>query len=135
MNAQTVSFQDNGKTKKVEFRVLSNPIQEMLLSIGIPPNLSGYAYITYAVELLMLDAEYRHYITKGLYVDIAKKYHTTPSRVERAIRHAVEVAWLHGNMELINHVFKNCVRADKGRPTNSVFLARLFYYIKDASGK
>lgn len=110
---------------------LSEPIQDMLLSIGIPPNIYGYAYITYAVELLLKDSEYQHYVTKGLYVDIAKKYRTTPSRVERAIRHAISVAWLHGNADLIHHIFRNCVRPDKGVPSNSVFLARLYYYIKN----
>lgn len=110
---------------------LSVPIQDMLLSIGIPPNIYGYAYITYAVELLLKDSEYQHYVTKGLYVDIARKYRTTPSRVERAIRHAISVAWLHGNADLIHHIFRNCVRPDKGVPSNSVFLARLYYYIKN----
>ncbi len=130
MNAQII---DNRNT--VGFRVVVSPVQEILLSIGIPPNIYGYAYITYAVELLLKNEEYQHYITKGLYVDIAHKYHTTPSRVERAIRHAISVAWLHGNIELIDYIFRSCVRADKGVPSNSVFLARLFYYIKDASGK
>lgn len=110
---------------------LAEPIQDMLLSIGIPPNIYGYAYITYAVELLLKDSEYQHYVTKGLYVDIAQKYRTTPSRVERAIRHAISVAWLHGNADLIHHIFRNCVRPDKGVPSNSVFLARLYYYIKN----
>lgn len=110
---------------------LSESIQEILLSIGIPPNIYGYAYITYAVELLLKDSEYQHYVTKGLYVDIARKYRTTPSRVERAIRHAISVSWLHGNADLIHHIFRNCVRPDKGVPSNSVFLARLYYYIKN----
>ncbi len=110
---------------------LSEIIQEILLSIGIPPNIYGYAYITYAVELLLRDSEYQHYVTKGLYVDIASKYKTTPSRVERAIRHAINVAWLHGNTDLIHHIFRNCVRPDKGVPSNSVFLARFYYYIKN----
>ena len=110
---------------------LSEPIQDTLLSIGIPPNIYGYAYITYAVELLLKESEYQHYVTKGLYVDIAQKYRTTPSRVERAIRHAISVAWLHGNSDFIYHIFRNCVRADKGTPSNSVFLARLYYYIKN----
>ena len=110
---------------------LSESIQEILLSIGIPPNIYGYAYITYAVELLLKDSEYLHYVTKGLYVDIARKYRTTPSRVERAIRHAISVSWLHGNADLIHHIFRNCVRPDKGVPSNSVFLARLYYYIKN----
>ncbi len=112
---------------------LSETIQDILLSIGIPPNIYGYAYITYAVELLLRDSEYQHYVTKGLYVDIARKYKTTPSRVERAIRHAISVAWLHGNADLIHYIFRNCVRPDKGVPSNSVFLARLYYYIKNLS--
>lgn len=118
-----------------EQRFMTNPIHELLLSIGIPPNIYGYAYTAYAIELLLMDEEYQHYITKGLYVDIATKFNTTPSRVERAIRHAISVAWLHGNINLINYIFKNCVRPDKSVPTNSVFLSRLFYYIKDASSK
>lgn len=108
-------------------------IHNLLLSIGIPPNIYGYSYITYAEKLLL--SEEHPIIPKGLYVDIARKYHTTPSRVERAIRHAISVAWLHGNIDNIEHIFANCVRADKGVPSNSVFLFRLFYYIKDASGK
>lgn len=131
MNAQPIIDSRNA----VEFRVVGSPIREMLLSLGVPPNIYGYAYISYAVELLLQNEEYQHYITKGLYVDIAQKYKTTPSRVERAIRHAISVAWIHGNIELIDYIFKNCVRADKGVPSNSVFLARLFYYIKDASAK
>lgn len=131
MNAQIISFQMNPIVDKTEYPMLATSIQDMLLTIGIPPNLSGYAYISYAIELLILDAEYRHSITKGLYVDIAKQFHTTPARVERSIRHAIEVAWLHGDIELLDSIFKNCVRADKGRPTNSVFLARLFYHMKD----
>ncbi len=135
MAARTLFYENDDMEDLMEFRIASSPIQEMLLSIGIPPNIYGYAYITYAIELLLKDSEYQHYITKGLYVDIAKKYKSTPSRVERAIRHAISVAWLHGNAELLHRVFRNCVRPDRGVPSNSVFLARLFYYIKDASGK
>jgi len=135
MAARDLFYENEDVEDIAEFRIASSPIQEMLLSIGIPPNIYGYAYITYAVELLIKDSEYQHYVTKGLYVDIAKKYNTTPSRVERAIRHAINVAWLHGNAELLQRVFRNCVRPDRGVPSNSVFLARLFYYIKDASCK
>ena len=135
MGARSLSYYDEDYEDITAFRVASSPIQDMLLSIGIPPNIYGYAYITYAVELLLKDSEYQHYVTKGLYVDIAKKYNTTPLRVERAIRHAINVAWLHGNAELLHRVFRNCVRPDRGVPSNSVFLARLFYYVKDASDK
>ncbi len=135
MTAQTLAYQTFEAVPTMEFRLMANPIHELLLSIGVPPNIYGYAYTAYAIELLLMDEEYQHYITKGLYVDIASKFNTTPSRVERAIRHAINVAWLHGNLNLINHIFKNCVRPDKSVPTNSVFLSRLFYYIKDASSK
>lgn len=134
MNAQ-IAYQEQNNVQVVEFQVEANAIHELLLSIGIPPNIYGYAYTVYAVQLLLLDEEYRHCITKRLYVDIAERYGTKPARVERAIRHAISVAWLHGNTKFIDHVFMNCVRPDKGVPTNSVFLSRLFYYIKDASGK
>ena len=135
MAARDLFYDNDDYDDIAEFRIASSPIQEMLLSIGIPPNIYGYAYITYAVELLLKDSEYQHYVTKGLYVDIAKKYNTTPSRVERAIRHAINVAWLHGNAELLHRVFRNCVRPDRGVPSNSVFLARLFYYIRDTSNR
>lgn len=134
MNAQ-IAYQEQNNVQVVEFQVETNVIHELLLSIGIPPNIYGYAYTVYAVQLLLLDEEYRHCITKRLYVDIAERFGTKPTRVERAIRHAISVAWLHGNTQFIDHVFVNCVRPDKGVPTNSVFLSRLFYYIKEASGK
>lgn len=133
MLAEKLFYEKEMFAERAEGDSLSEAIQEILLSIGVPPNIYGFAYITYAVELLLLDSEYQHYVTKGLYVDIAQRYKTTPSRVERAIRHAISVAWLHGNADLIHHVFRNCVRPDKGVPSNSVFLARLYYYIKNLS--
>lgn len=135
MNAQII-YQEHDNVQLVEFKVETTAIHELLLSIGIPPNIYGYEYTVYALQLLLLDEGfYRHGITKRLYVDIAKQYGTTPTRVERAIRHAINVAWLYGNTQVIDRLFVNCVRPDKGVPTNSVFLKRLFYYIKDASGK
>lgn len=103
-------------------------IHEVLLSIGIPPNLLGYTYIIAALEFISLNPTYLNVITKGLYVDIASKYEVTTSSVERAIRHAISVGWLHGNIDYIYHIFKNCIRPDKGAPSNSLFLSRLFYY-------
>ena len=134
MVAEKVAYERREFEGGFRIKKITEPIQDMLLTIGVPPNIYGYAYITYAVELLLKDSEYQHYVTKGLYVDIAKKYKTTPSRVERAIRHAISVAWLHGNTDLIHNIFRNCVRPDKGVPSNSVFLARLYYYIKNYMG-
>lgn len=115
----------------ITFRVETTQIHETLLCIGVPPNLLGYSYIIYAIELLLFKPEYLYAVTKELYVAIANKYYTTPSRVERAIRHAISVTWLHGDVYCIDRIFKNCVRPDKGVPTNSVFLARLYYYISN----
>lgn len=135
MNAQII-YQEHDNVQLLEFKVETHAIHELLLSIGIPPNIYGYEYTVYALQLLLLDeGYYRQIITKRLYVDIAKQYETTPTRVERAIRHAIGVAWLYGNTQVIDSLFIGCVRPDKGVPTNSVFLKRLFYYIKDASGK
>lgn len=128
MNAQ-LTYQEQGKKNTVTFRVESAILHELMLDIGIPPNIYGYNYIIYALELILMNPNYIHSVTKGLYIDIAKRFNVNPSRVERSIRTAINIAWLHGNVEFINEVFKHCVRSDKGVPTNSVFLARLYYYI------
>ena len=107
----------------------SSQIHNTLLRIGVPPNLLGYSYITYAVELLLIDPTKMHAITKELYVDIAIRFRSTPSRVERAIRNAINVTWLYGNLDYITRIFVNCIRADKGVPTNSLFLSRIYYFI------
>lgn len=104
-------------------------LHKLLLKIGVPPNVYGYSYIIHAIELILINPEYMHYITKGLYIDIAKKFHATPSRVERAIRHAISAAWMNGNKEFMEYMFQNCIRPNRKVPSNSVFLSRLYYYI------
>lgn len=91
--------------------------------LGIPSNIRGYNYIKTAIILAYNDPELVQNITKGLYPSVAKIYETTSSRVERAIRHALETTWKNGNMELINRVFGHSVSASKGKPTNSAFIA------------
>lgn len=103
-------------------------IHDVLLSIGMPPNLLGYRYIVYSLELIIDNPDYIFYITKGLYIDVALHFNSTPARVERAIRNAINAAWLHGNYEYIAYVFKNCVNPSKGVPCNSLFLSRLYDY-------
>lgn len=83
------------------------------------------------MQMILLNPLYLQSVTKGLYIDIAKKCGTKPQRVERAIRHAINTAWLIGNVEYIDHIFKNCVNPNKGVPTNSLFLARLYFYISN----
>ncbi|MBR5577847.1 MAG: sporulation initiation factor Spo0A C-terminal domain-containing protein [Lachnospiraceae bacterium] len=107
----------------------SAQLHKLLLKIGIPPNIYGYSYILRSIELILQNPEYMHYITKGLYIDVAKEFHATPSRVERAIRHAISSAWANGNQEFMTQIFQNCIRPNRRVPSNSVFLSRLYYYI------
>lgn len=107
-----------------------NQLHRLILSIGVPPNVYGYSYIIRSIELILMNPDYMHYITKGLYIDVAKEFHATPARVERAIRHAINTAWdNHGNEDFISEIFRNCIRPNRKVPSNSVFLSRLYYYI------
>lgn len=103
-------------------------IQDVLLQIGIPANLMGFAYITNAVQLVLADPNELQHIVKGLYVDVAGNCASTPIRVERAIRHAIHVAWEQGDIEFIEMLFRNSVNPLKGSPTNAQFIARMYYY-------
>ena len=107
-------------------------IQEILLQIGIPANLLGFAYITRAVQVTLIKPDALQHIMKGLYTEVANEYHSTPVKVERTMRHAIEVAWTYGNAEYINELFKYSVNPLKGQPTNSQFIARLFYYFNNS---
>ena len=104
-------------------------LHKLLLEIGVPPNVYGYSYIIRSIQLIMKDPSYMHYITKGLYIDIAKEFHATPARVERSIRHAINAAFTYGNIEFNYTVFQNCIRPNRKVPSNSVFLSRLYYYL------
>lgn len=104
---------------------LERDITNILLEIGIPAHIKGYQYIREGIIMAFYDRNMLHYITKFLYPSIAKKYKTTSSSVERTIRHAIEVAWRRGDMEVLEEVFGNTVSAGKGKPTNSEFMALL----------
>ena len=91
--------------------------------IGVPAHIKGYQYLRDAIILAVNDMEMLNSITKVLYPTIAKKHQTTPSRVERAIRHAIEVAWSRGKMDTIDELFGYTVSTGKGKPTNSEFIA------------
>lgn len=108
--------------KEFDLEVL---ITRLIHDIGIPAHIRGYQYIREAIGLVIEDITIINSITKILYPSIAKKYKTTSSRVERAIRHAIEVAWDRGNMELLNQIFGFTVSAEKGKPTNSEFISIL----------
>ena len=106
-------------------------VHELLLRIGIPSHLYGYSFIIYALEQSLQNPNVLHHVTKGLYLDIAKYFQTNPCSVEHAIRHAISVACKYGDTEFINQIFKNSIRPNKSVPTNTMFLARLYYYISN----
>lgn len=104
---------------------LETSITNIIHEVGVPAHIKGYQYIREAITLAVNDINVINSITKQLYPTLAKKFKTTPSRVERAIRHAIEVAWTRGSMDVTNEVFGNTISASKGKPTNSEFIAMI----------
>ena len=102
----------------------------LLKKIGVPPHLKGYEFIKKAVLMVLKDGSLIHYITKDLYPSVAQEHKTTASKVERAIRHAAEVAFDNMTPEMIEELFGNCISFNKGKPTNSQFIATLVEVIK-----
>ncbi|WP_019154450.1 sporulation transcription factor Spo0A [Robertmurraya massiliosenegalensis] len=102
---------------------LDASITSIIHEIGVPAHIKGYLYLREAISMVYNDIELLGSITKVLYPDIAKKYNTTASRVERAIRHAIEVAWSRGNIDSISSLFGYTVSMSKAKPTNSEFIA------------
>ena len=102
---------------------LETEITSIIHEIGVPAHIKGYMYLREAITMVVNDMELLSAVTKELYPSIAKKYNTTASRVERAIRHAIEVAWGRGQVEAINKLFGYTVHNEKGKPTNSEFIA------------
>ena len=102
---------------------LEADITSIIREIGIPAHIKGYQYIREAIMMTVNDMNLLNYITKLLYPTIAKKYKTTSSSVERAIRHAIEVAWNRGKIDVLEEMFGYTISAGKGKPTNSEFIA------------
>ena len=102
---------------------LESVVTEFIHELGVPAHIKGYQYIRSAIMMVIEDMELLNYITKQLYPTIAKKYKTTSSRVERAIRHSIEVAWNRGKPETMDEIFGYTVDTGKGKPTNSEFIA------------
>lgn len=101
----------------------------IIKELGVPANVKGYYYIRYAIDLIMNDISLVGKITKVLYPKIAEEFNTTPSRVERAMRHAIEIGWGRANLEIANKLFGYTVASDKGKPTNSEFISTIADYI------
>jgi len=104
---------------------LESEITNILHEMGVPAHIKGYLYLRESINMVYNDIELLGSITKVLYPDVAKKYKTTASRVERAIRHAIEVAWNRGNIEAISNIFGYTVSVTKSKPTNSEFIAMI----------
>lgn len=104
---------------------LESEITNILHEMGVPAHIKGYLYLRESIDMVYNDIELLGSITKVLYPDVAKKYKTTASRVERAIRHAIEVAWNRGNIEAISNIFGYTVSVSKSKPTNSEFIAMI----------
>ena len=102
---------------------LETRVTDMLHEIGIPAHIKGYHYLRDAIMMAVEDMDVLNAITKVLYPTVAKKYKTTSSRVERAIRHAIEVAWSRGKLDTLDELFGYTVSNGKGKPTNSEFIA------------
>lgn len=104
-------------------RNLETDVTNIIHEVGVPAHIKGYQYLRDAIIMSVNDMEMLNSITKILYPTIAKRHQTTPSRVERAIRHAIEVAWSRGKMDTIDELFGYTVSNGKGKPTNSEFIA------------
>lgn len=102
---------------------METEVTNLIHEIGVPAHIKGYQYLREAILIAIEDMDILNAITKQLYPAIAEKYDTTPSRVERAIRHAIEVAWSRGKMDTIEKLFSYSINIGKGKPTNSEFIA------------
>ncbi|MDW7673051.1 MAG: sporulation transcription factor Spo0A [Bacillota bacterium] len=102
---------------------LSVEVTNLIHQMGVPAHVKGYQYLRDAILLVIDDVSLLGAVTKELYPLIAEKYNTTPSRVERAIRHAIELSWDRGNVEMMNKFFGYTINIERGKPTNSEFVA------------
>ena len=104
---------------------LEAQVTRIIHQVGIPAHIKGYQYLRSAIIMVAKDNRVINEVTKTLYPSVAREYDTTPSRVERAIRHAIEVAWDRGDVDMLNSFFGYTVQNSKGKPTNSEFIAMI----------
>ena len=112
----------NQKSKEDNLEAL---VTNIIHEVGVPAHIKGYQYLRDGIIMVVEDMNVLNQITKQLYPDLAKKHKTTPSRVERAIRHAIEVAWNRGEINTIENIFGYTIDSNKGKPTNSEFIAMI----------
>ncbi len=114
----TFGYSDGGKNLEIM-------ITEIIHQIGVPAHIKGYHYLRFAIMTAVEDPDIINAVTKQLYPAVAKKFETTSSRVERAIRHAIEVAWDRGDVDVLNSYFGYTIHTSRGKPTNSEFIAMI----------
>ena len=119
---QYVDIPINGEKNQENLEAL---VTNIIHEVGVPAHIKGYQYLREAIIMVVNDIDVINQITKSLYPQIAYKFGTTPSRVERAIRHAIEVAWGRGDQKTVEKIFGYTISASKGKPTNSEFIAMI----------
>ena len=113
-----------------EDRQTEREIRRLMLELGAPDHLAGHPYVVRAIELVIGNRLYINSITFGLYPQLAVEFDTTAARVERAIRHLIEVTWCRGDLDTLEKYFGNTISASRGKPTNGEFIARLANVVK-----
>ena len=119
---QYIDIPNNSANKEENIEAL---VTNVIHEVGVPAHIKGYQYLREAIIMVINDIDVINQITKCLYPQIANKFHTTPSRVERAIRHAIEVAWGRREQKTVENIFGYTISAAKGKPTNSEFIAMI----------
>jgi len=119
------SFQPSERVPDLTGNDLTSKITNMIHEIGVPAHIKGYHYLREAILICVQNNEMISAVTKLLYPEVAKQFNTTASRVERAIRHAIEVAWDRGDIDVLNSYFGYTIHTERGKPTNSEFIAML----------
>lgn len=124
-----IYFPTETKTQPKTESSLEWRIADILRNIGVSANLRGYRYLKYAIQLTVENPDILNRVTKDLYPDVANHFQSDPSRVERGMRHAIDVAWLRGDVDTQQVIFGNSVNLKTGKPTNSEFIAGVAEYL------
>ena len=132
--AQRILYLANGGTARSRAEDTRLLVTDIIHEIGVPAHIKGYHYLREAILLSIESGEYINSVTKLLYPTVAQKFSTTSSRVERAIRHAIEVAWDRGDVDILNQYFGYTIHNGRGKPTNSEFVAMIADKIKLGQG-
>ena len=123
--SNTARAKRDSERSSADEQELSLVVSDVLRRVGVPANIKGYYYLRYAIVMVMKDFDLLNTVTKVIYPDVAVHFDTTASRVERAIRHAIEVAWERGDIEAQQNLFGYSVSSYKGKPTTSEFIAQV----------